>query len=180
MSRGGRGSRVGGDGGAAIRLVLAGGAAGLLAGALQASRVTTDCDVPWNPSDAEGKAVRDQVRAAATRVASRLGLSQEWLSFRCAMYAWRWPLGWEARCEAVEGDFGVLQVMRLSRGDLIAAKVMGAARRPQDRQDLLDLAPTREELDLAESNLDRVESEHPGREALEIERLILQDLRSRL
>lgn len=163
---------------APIRRVIAGGAAGLLAGALRASRVTMDCDVPWSPGDPEAIAVRERVRGAAERIAAQRGLSGEWLSFRCAMYAWKWAPGWDERCEPVAGEFGALRVFRLSRRDLIVAKVMGAAQRAQDRQDLEDLAPTREELDWVDKNLERVEAEDLGQVGFDDERGIVRDLRS--
>lgn len=46
---------------------------------------------------------------------------------------------------------------------LIAAKVMAASKRPQDRQDLQSLAPSPNELDFVKEHLNRIEAEtEPG------------------
>ena len=159
-----------------IRVVIAGGAAGLLAGMFRASCATVDCDVP---SRIEDERTQQLLERAAAAVAERLELSDEWLSFRCRVFVSEWLLGWEGRCERVAGDFGPLEVARLSRIDLIVSKVMAASRRPQDREDLRDLSPTDAEWSTVLLHLDRVEAEHLDRKEFDTERALVSALRSR-
>jgi hypothetical protein len=137
-----------------ITICLAGGAAGLLGGWLRASRVTADCDVMrLDPEEAwEG------IGAAAGAVAGRLGLPATWINRECRIHEWCVPLGWASRCEPV-GRFGPLEVRRMARVDLIACKIVSAPRRPQDLEDLRDLAPTAAELEAAQRHLERLERE---------------------
>ncbi len=95
------------------------------------------------------------------------------------MYAWCLPVGWQGRCEEVD-QFGPLEVLRVSRIDLIAAKVIGSPTRPQDLEDLRDLRPAREELEFAGQNLDRLEAEHLDGRKFDQERAILNVLRGQL
>jgi hypothetical protein len=155
-----------------IRLVIAGSAAGILGGFLPPSRTTGDCDVLWIPDDPIWK----EVAAAAQVVGQTLNLPESWLNRNSTMYAWGLPLGWRERCESV-GTFGPLEIVRLSRRDLIAAKVVSSPRRPHDVQDLRDMRPTSEELDFAAENLDRLAAEHLDRYEFEDERATLESLR---
>jgi hypothetical protein len=156
-----------------VHLIIAGGTAGLLAGSLRASRVTADCDVMWHGDESTWKAVSD----AAKEVADLLELPATWLNRDCSMYAWCLPLGWQSRCEPV-GTFGPLQVSRIARIDLMAAKVMGAPVRPQDVEDLQDMRPTREELTKLAEHLDRLEMEDLDGTKYEDQRAILESLRN--
>lgn len=155
-----------------VRLVLAGGTAGLLGGLFRSSRSTGDCDVLWMGDDDTWA----NISQAAAEVGRRLDLPPTWLNRDCSMYAWMLPLGWRQRCEPV-GVFGPLEVVRLGRQDLIASKIMSSPRRPQDIADLRDIGPTPGELVFVEEHLDRLEAEHPDRETFEPQRDVLQALR---
>lgn len=162
-----------GSAGPGIRLCVCGGGAGLLAGLLKATRTTGDRDVMWQGAKEDWR----ELVAAATAAAQELGLPANWLNRDSSTFAWCLPLGWVDRCESV-GRFGRLGVVRLSRWDLIAAKVISAPRRPQDFQDLRDLQPTADELDRVIEHLDRLMAEHAGGEAFDDQRTIVETLRS--
>ena len=116
------------------------------------------------------------LEAAAREVAADSRLDPDWLSRDCRMWAWALPLGWRARCAEV-GVFGGLRVLRLSRVDLIASKVMGAPKRIQDQRDLTAMQPTAEELRAVEANLDRLSAESLDGERFEDERQVVEGLR---
>ncbi len=156
-----------------MRMVVAGGSAGLLAGVLARSRVTGDCDVMWSGGEGDWA----QLTEAAGRAAAELGLPAMWLNRDCSMYAWCLPIAWESRCERV-GVFGALDVWRLSRLDLVASKVMSSPKRPHDVEDLRAMRPSGEELDFAESNIDRLESEHLDGAEFADQRAVVRALRS--
>ncbi len=139
------------------RVVIAGGVAGLLGGWLSGARTTGDCDV----ISARPEEGWPAIESAAHVVALQLGLPSTWLNRDCSSFAWCLPLGWADRAEPV-GQFGPLEVARLSRFDLIASKVMGAPKRPQDLEDLRALSPTPDELDRIVRHLDRLNAEHLG------------------
>lgn len=126
----------------------------MVSGELAANRTTSDCDVMTVDPDEHWQAVAD----AAGKIAGDLGLKPDWLNRDCGMYAWQLPLGWQRRCQHF-ADYGPLRVMVLSRVDLIAAKVMSAPKRPQDRDDLKTMRPTEAELQEVQRHLHRVESE---------------------
>ena len=151
-----------------LRIVLAGGSAGLLGGLLGPTRTTADCDVVWIGDER----MWESLAAAAAEAARKLGLPPEWLNRDCAMYAWCLPLAWQDRCEQV-GRFGPLDVMRLSRIDLIASKVMSAPRRPQDLEDLRAIRPSHQEIGFVASHLDRLEAEDLDRRSFGEQRAIL-------
>ncbi|MEQ9617420.1 MAG: hypothetical protein RLN60_05235 [Phycisphaerales bacterium] len=157
---------------AIVRLFIAGGVAGLLGELLRGSRTTGDCDVMATIPEEAWRAVED----AARQVATDLGLPSEWLNKRASSFAWTLPLEWEGRCVPV-GRFGPLDVRRVCRRDLIACKVVAAPKRPQDLEDLNDMAPTAEELDFVEAHLHRLESESLDRERYDDRRAILDTLR---
>lgn len=161
--------------GARVTLVIMGGSAGLLGGWLRQERVTRDCDVGIVDPEQAWSAVL----AAAKAVEQRLGLPQNWLNRQVEMYSWCLPLGWQGRSEEVE-RIGAVEIRRLARIDLICAKVMGAPKRPQDRQDLQDLQPTVEELTFAEEHLDRLSRESLDNERFEEQLEILAWLREML
>ncbi len=154
----------------AIRLLIAGGSAGLLGGMLD--RVTGDCDVIGTEPNDQWPAIEK----AAQKVAIRFGLPERWLNQDCRSFAYCLPPGWESRCAAFD-RFGPLEVCTLSRIDLIASKVVSSAKRPQDIEDLKAIRPSPSELDFAEDNLDRLERESLDGKIYEIERTILKSLR---
>ena len=155
-----------------LQMVLAGGVAGLLSGMLCPARITGDCDVmllsDW--------AAWAKAQAAAEEVAEVIKLPKAWLSRDCAIYAWCLPLGWRDRLEHV-GTFGTLTVLRISRFDLIAAKLISSPKRPQDVEDLQDLRPTGAEWDDVEKHLDRLELEDRSGSTFDEQRAILGVLR---
>lgn len=158
-----------------LTIMIAGGTAGLLAGELRPPRTTDDCDIMWSHP-------RDQwpvIQSAAQEVAQALQLPSTWLNHDSDFYAWTLPLGWDGRCELI-AHFGPLQVLRLSRFDLIGTKVVGAPRRPQDLEDLEHIQPTAAELDQAAAHLDRLEAEHLDRRSFDDSRAIIDYLRGRL
>ncbi len=160
---------------APIRVLIAGGAAGMLGGLLKPDRTTGDCDVMGVGEESDW---RDVERAAA-EAAAQLDLPARWLNRDCRIYAWCLPLAWESRCESV-GQFGPLEVLRVSRVDLIAAKIIGSPKRPQDLEDLRDLRPSRAELEFAEQNIDRLEAEHLDGKKFDDERAVFSVLRGEL
>lgn len=158
-----------------IRVLVAGGTAGILGGLLRPERTTGDCDVMGLGDESDW----GDLERAAAEVATQLDLPPTWLNRDCQMYAWCLPVGWQGRCEEVD-QFGPLEVLRVSRIDLIAAKVIGSPTRPQDLEDLRDLRPAREELEFAGQNLDRLEAEHLDGRKFDQERAILNVLRGQL
>ncbi len=99
------------------------------------------------------------------------------LNRECTVFAWCLALGWRERTVVV-GDFGPLRVCRLSRLDLMAMKIVGAPRRPQDYTDVADMRPTAADLDWLDAHLDRLASEHLGGEEFEQQRVLVASLRS--
>lgn len=157
-----------------IRLVIAGVVAGLLSGSLRASRITADFDVLWH----DHPDLWQSVVSAAAEIAAELDLPPTWFNKDCSIDLDSFPLGWADRVEPV-GQFGPLDVHRVSRFDLIASKVVSSPRRPQDLADLHDLAPTSSELDRVSEHLDRLASEHLDGHDYPAQRAIIQSLRER-
>lgn len=155
-----------------IDVVVCGGVAGLLGGWLRAGRTTTDCDVVKFAPESTWLAVSEAVVEAA----AKLDLPTGWLNRECGVHAWCLPLGWESRCEPVE-CFGPLVVRRIARLDLIAAKVVSSPRRPQDLEDLRDLAPTGAELSAVMEHLDRLARESLDIETFDAQRSVVNWLR---
>ena len=110
-----------------IRLVIAGGVAGLLVGL---SRATLDCDV-LSCSDEQW----ERVERAARQVAPEFDLPETWLNRECSIYTNDFPLGWDQRVELVD-RFGPLEVYHVSRKDWISAKLVSSPKRPQDIVDI--------------------------------------------
>lgn len=156
-------------------IVVAGASAAMLGRLLGRGRSTTDCDV----MRAEPEEVWAALAAAAAIVGRRVGLRADWLSRDCQMYAWSLPLGWRERCEHV-AKLGRLDVLRLSRLDLICAKIMSAPKRPQDMEDLRAMEPEGSDLAFAIANLDRLSAESLDNEGFTDQRGVIADLRERL
>ena len=122
-----------------IEILLIGGAAGMLSGQLSAHRVTQDCDVVnFRPEESQ-KAVLD----AALQFAHKKGLPETWLSTQ-AMDLNILPDGWYSRRVHI-ASFDKLSIYAVSRLDLLAMKFY--ANRPQDRQDIIEMKPSSEEID---------------------------------
>ena len=121
-----------------IEILLIGGAAGILTGQLSPQRVTLDCDViHYDPEQAQ-----EAVLKAARRVAADRGLPENWLNSK-AMQMNILPDGWQSRRIFV-AEFVQLKIYAVSRLDLLAMKFF--ANRPQDREDILHIKPTHDEL----------------------------------
>lgn len=124
--------------GRTIEIVLIGAAAGILGHHLRTDRVTVDCDVIYYaPPDAA-----DQVEGTAKDLAQRNGWPDDWLNSR-AMELDLLPAGWKSR-RLFMGSYGALTVYILGRVDLLATKFY--ASRPQDREDIRDMRPSRDEI----------------------------------
>ncbi len=112
-----------------IEILLVGGAAGMITGALAKNRVTTDCDVMvYIPPNAMAA-----VEMAAEIVADEQGLAPNWLNSTVQLRVDALPNGWEQRKVLID-IYGLLHVYAVSRPDLIAMKVL--AGRDQDIEDL--------------------------------------------
>ncbi len=141
--------------GPAIEILLIGGAAGMLIGQLPGHRVTQDCDVMHvQPPQAQ-----QTVLAAAADIASEKNLPQTWLNTQ-AMSLNVLPDGWQSR-RVLVGHFQKLSVYAVGRRDLLAMKFY--ANRPQDRQDIIEMHPSREEIDFIRKYLNMLRV--PSRQA---------------
>lgn len=155
------------------RIILAGGAAGLLGGSLGGRRTTGDCDV----LDLDREDAWTQINAAARAIAQAHGLPPTWLNRDCQHFADCFPLGWRERIEDI-ARFGPLRVAIVSRFDPMGSKIVSAPQRPQDLTDVLEMNPTGEELDRIEQHLDRLSAEHLDAFDHAPQRGILQALRA--
>lgn len=153
-----------------VRLVIAGGVAGLLSGL---TRATLDCDVLACSDDAQW----DRIETAARQAAAEFKLPETWLNRDCSNYTNDFPLGWQSRTEPVD-RFGPLDVHRVCRKDWISAKLVSSPKRPQDIADIRELKPTPEELNFAEEHLDRLAAEHADNYDYAPQRTILASIRS--
>ena|SRR5947199_1754727 len=129
-----------------IEILLIGGAAGVLIGALPAAWTTADVDI----IDVRAAKDRDAVLETAAVVARRLSLPNDWLNDWSGLYSWTLPNGWQdRRCHA--GTFGPLVVYAASRLDLIAMKFM--AHRPGDLEHLEQMKLRNDDLDFVRKYL---------------------------
>lgn len=156
-----------------VRIVLAGGVAGLLSGLLTAHRTTADCDV----LHLDREDAWTQITAAARQIAQANALPPTWLNRDCQQFAHCFPLGWQDRIHDI-GRFGPLHVAVVSRFDLMGSKIVSAPKRPQDLTDIIQMKPTPEELKRIEAHLDRLSDEHLDGFDHAPQRSILQALRS--
>lgn len=110
----------------------------MVTGLLPSQRVTQDCDViQVQPEEA-----LDALLNAARTVALDKGLPEEWFNAQ-AMQLNVLPDGWHSRRIFV-GRYGQLSIYAVSRLDLLAMKFY--ANRPQDREDILYMKPTPDEI----------------------------------
>ena len=129
-----------------IELLLVGGAAAMLGDLLPPSRVTQDCDVMnYAPLEAQ-----NAVLNAARQVAHGRGLPENWLNFQ-AMSLNVLPDGWKSRRVYI-GTFGRVSIYAAGRIDLLCMKFY--ANRPQDREDIVAIKPTMDELEYIRKYLD--------------------------
>ena len=129
-----------------IEILLVGGVAAMLTGQLPAERVTQDCDIMNFTPEHAGKAIFD----AANKVAQAKGLPQDWLNSQ-AMQLNVLPDGWRSRRKHI-CKYGQLSIYAVSRLDLLCMKFY--ANRPQDRQDIMEIMPTPEEMAFIRKYLD--------------------------
>jgi hypothetical protein len=150
LARLGQKLRIGRD----VEILLVGGAAGVLIGALPAAWTTADVDVIHCHLPAD----RDAVLSAGADAGRELSLSGSWLSEDVGLYAWTLPDGWRER-RILVGTFGSLKVYAASRLDLIAMKFI--AHRERDLQHLALMKPVDEELEFCRNYLAQLEITHP-------------------
>lgn len=129
-----------------VEILVIGAGAGVLTGQLQPGRVTLDCDI----ADCQPRSLLELLGQQSRTIASELGLPQSWLDLRPVELGIL-PTGWRSRRVCL-GTFGRLIVYAIGRRDLIAMKFY--AGRPQDREDIIAMAPTPDELDFAEHYVD--------------------------
>lgn len=121
-----------------VEILLIGGAGAMLSGQLRPERVTQDCDViDYRPEDAQ-----QTVLEAASRVAISKGLPEKWLNSK-AMDMDILPAGWRSRRILIK-KFEKLWIYAAGRIDMLVMKFY--ANRPQDREDIFDIAPKPAEL----------------------------------
>ena len=154
-----------------VTVILGGAVAAMVVANLPATRVTHDCDVVASEPDAGWVVVHE----AARQVAAKRGLPVDWLNRDSHMYAHLLPIGWRKRCEAV-GRFGPLEVLAIGRRDLLALKIIGAPKRPQDLEDIIAMRPTADDIAFLREHLDRLDAESLTGETHDAPRAILDEL----
>jgi len=139
-----------------VRILIVGGAAGLLTGELPGgARTTADVDaVHYDPAGD-----RDDVLLAAEQVGREQGLPPSWMSEDAGLHAWTLPDGWRERRVTV-GVWGRLRVDAVGRADLIAMKFL--AGRAGDYEHLLDLRVTEAERRFVVALLDVMPATRPA------------------
>lgn len=119
--------------------IICGGASLLLQGII--SRVTRDIDIIAPPID-------KMLEEAALSVANDLGLDPHWLNCGPETISKDLTIGWQERVIEVFLASN-LTVFSLSRSDLIFSKFWAPCDRQKDKDDLILLKPTIEELEIA-------------------------------
>lgn len=120
-----------------VRLVIVGGAAGMLTDQFAARTTTGDVDaIHFRPAEA----IHD-IQEAAQRVAGELDLPLAWLNDEAGIRV-ELPAGWEGRRVSI-GTFGRMHVDAVSRIDLMASKFL--AHRPRDLAHLREMRVTEDE-----------------------------------
>ncbi len=138
-----------------IEILLVGGVAAMLTGQLPAERVTQDCDIMvFSPKEAQ-----EAVLSVAREVAKAKGLPENWLNCQ-AMGLNVLPDGWLSRRKYI-CKYGQLSIYAASRIDLLCMKFY--ANRPQDREDIMEMKPTSEEMGYVHRYLDMLRL--PSRQA---------------
>jgi hypothetical protein len=137
-----------------IEIVLVGGMAARLAGWIDSLETTQDCDVMvYMPESQMG-----HVEQEAFNVGQKLGLPANWFNSNCRIFEWVLPPGWERRKRRV-GQYGLVGVTHVGRCDVVALKVF--ASRDRDREPLIAMKVTAEEIDFAEHHLGALQG-HAG------------------
>ena len=144
----------------------------MLHGDLAADRHTIDCDmIRVEPEESLA-----DLKQAAALVASQMGLKNDWLNNESRVFAWLIPPGWTTRLRPFD-TFGPLEVMTLSRRDLLAMKLRSMAKRSKDLADIDAICPTAEEIDFLLGYLDQAEMESLDRETFDDQRAFLLELK---
>ena len=121
----------------AREFVVGGGAAVELLGAKREGG-TQDIDVVAREIDQE-------LEKAAHFVAEKLGLARNWLNQSASLFNDRYPFGWEQRVVEVFTGKSLI-VFSVGRRDLIISKAIAQLDRGFDLNDLIALAPSKEDL----------------------------------
>ena len=138
-----------------VEILLIGGAAGMVTGALKPDRTTGDCDVAdYSPSGAASA-----VEQAAQAVAAKLKLPPKWFNDQARQLNVL-PDGWRSRRQRI-ATYGKLTVYAASRLDLLAMKVF--AHRLPDRHDIAAMHITRLEIEFVRKYLNMLKV--PSRKA---------------
>jgi len=128
-----------------LECVVVGSAAAILSGWL--NRGTFDVDVVY--SEPKLSVVGQEI----SEIAEDYGLPERWLND--AASAWRdvLPSDFQDHLQPI-GQFGNFLISSVSRRDLILLKFHSL--RPEDIEDLQDLAPTEEEIEYVRAQLERI------------------------
>ena len=122
-----------------VEMIIIGGAAGVLSGALPMSRTTIDCDVIFiSPPE-----TMDLCQFYAEKVAQHFQIAPQWLDVSATTLTHLMLPDWRDRLVSV-GTFGPLHVRAIGRLDLIALKAI--AGRAEDLEDLVSLATTQKDV----------------------------------
>ena len=129
-----------------VDILIIGGVAAMLTGQLPPERVTQDCDI----IDIFPKQSQEAILTSARKVADAKGLAANWLNCQ-AMGLNILPDGWQSRRVFI-CKFGQLNIYAAGRLDLLCMKFY--ANRPQDREDIIEMKPTLEEISFVRRYLD--------------------------
>ena len=117
--------------------IITGGAAIELLG-IQRTGGTRDIDIIGQQLDAD-------LTKAAIYVAQKLGLDPSWLNASSCVWEYSFPKGWDTRVVSVFSGKS-LEVFSICRMDLLVNKLCAQIDRGFDRDDIVALNPTKEEL----------------------------------
>lgn len=156
-----------------VRVVVCGAVAGILNGDLAEDRRTVDCDLV----QVEPPELFEAIEKVSARVAEQLDLSHDWLNRASREFAYLLPVGWRSRLRAFR-TFGPLEIVTISRVDLMAMKLMAMAKRPSDLVDIEAMKPTQAEITFLLGYLDQSEMESLDRDTFDDQRAILLEMRS--
>jgi hypothetical protein len=121
-----------------VEILLVGGVAAMLTHELPADRVTQDCDIMnFSPHQAQSAVLQ-----AAGAIAQIKGLPENWLNSQVMQFNVL-PDGWLSRRKYI-CRYGELLIYVASRLDMLCMKFY--ANRPQDREDIMEMKPSMEEM----------------------------------
>lgn len=155
-----------------VRVIVCGSVAGILHNDLGADRRTVDCDmVQVEPDDAFAA-----IERASATVAQQMDLKTNWLNRESRVFAYLIPPGWTSRLRAFD-TFGPLEVVTISRRDLLGMKLRAISKRSADLVDIETMKPTADEVAFLLDYLDQAESESLDRETFDDQRDYLLELK---